>query len=145
MGFSDHSLSYLSWKVKQMNNTNNYANVIMFRKTSGVDIDAFKDEMRSQNWSEVEECGCLDDAVSQWEKLVMEVVDKHMPVRVKRVKKKHSPWINEFIFELMKKRDKSKKNAKLHNKVEDWREYKKIRNKVTLEIKKGKVLALAEQ
>ena len=68
----------------------------------------------------------------------MNVVEKHMPIRNKKVKKKQSPWISEFIFDLMKKRDKVKSRAKRNQKDEDWREYRKLRNKVTFEIKKAK-------
>ena len=52
VGFSDHALSYLSWKVQRINNTNNHAKVISFRKSKGVDNDAYK----VQDWSKVETC-----------------------------------------------------------------------------------------
>ena len=136
VGFSDHSLSFLSWKVKHLNDANTCAKFISFRKSRGVDIDAFKTDMRSKNWSRVETSSSLDEAVFQWEELVMNVVDKHMPIRTKKVKKKHSPWLNESIFDMMKKRDKMKKKAKVSHKDEDWKEYRKMRNKVTFEIKK---------
>ena len=112
--------------------------MISFRKSKGVDNDAFKAEIRVQDWSKVETCENVDEAVTQWETLVLDIVDKHMPIRTKRVKKKQSPWLNEFLFDLMKKRDKIKKRAKLYNKENDWKEYRKMRNKVTFEIKKAK-------
>ena len=71
VGFSDHSL----WKVKYLNDANTCANFVSFRKSRGVDIDAFKADMRSKNWSRVETSSSLDEAVFQWEELVMNVVD----------------------------------------------------------------------
>ena len=53
-------------------------------KSKGVDIDALKMDMRSQNWPQVETSCSLDVAVFQWEKLVMNVIDKHMPIRTKK-------------------------------------------------------------
>ena len=145
VGFSDHSLSCLSLKVHQVNDTNNYAKVISFRKSKGVDIGAFKDEMRSQDWSTVENSCTLDEAVATWENIVMKVVDKYMPIKMKKVRKKDSPWINQSIFDLMKKRDKIKKRAVIHNKAEDWKDYRKMRNKVTIEIKRAKKSYYAEK
>ena len=68
----------------------------------------------------------------------LDVVDKHMPIKTKRVKKKHSPWMNAFIFDLMKQRDKIKKKAKSNQLDDYWKQYRKMRNKVTLEITKAK-------
>ena len=80
--------------------------MISFRISEGVDNDAFKAEIRVQDWSKVETCENIDEAVTQWETLVLDIVDKHMPIRTKRVKIKQSPWLNEFLSDLMKKRDK---------------------------------------
>ena len=68
----------------------------------------------------------------------MNVVEKHMPIRNKKVKNTQPPWISEFIFDLMKKRDKVKSKAKRNQREEDWKEYRQLRNKVTFEIKKAK-------
>ena len=137
VGFSDHSLSYISWKTNNINDTNN-VKFITFRKSKGVDIEAFKMDMGSQNWSSIESLSSIDEAVCKWEEILTSVVDKHMPIRTKRVKKKQSPWLNETIFNLMKKRDKIKKKAKVSHTNDDWKEYRKTRNKVTFEIKKAK-------
>ena len=45
----------------------------------------------------------IDVATENFEKLLFLVVNKHMPVKTRRVRKTQSPWLNEAIFELMKK------------------------------------------
>ena len=46
-----------------------------------------------------------------WEKLLLEVVNSHMPSRQKRVKNKPSPWMTSDIIKIIKERDKLKAKA----------------------------------
>ena len=50
----------------------------------------------------------IDEAVNKWQELLLEVVDKHLPTRQKRIRKNTSPWMNSDIFKLMKQGDKEK-------------------------------------
>ena len=68
-----------------------------------------------------------------------------MPIKTKRVKQKHSPWLNDSIFDLMKQRDKMKKKAKVTRNEDDWKSYRKMRNTVTYEIKKAKKLYYSDK
>lgn len=136
-GLSDHSMSYLTWKA-HINNNHSSVNYITFRKSHQIDFNKLKADLSSQNWAEVEECIDLDHAVDKWEELFLVKIDKHMPLKKTRVRKTHSPWLNENIFGLMKDRDKMKSKAK--NKKEEiyWKQYRHLRNKVTFEIRRAK-------
>ena len=111
---------------------------VTFRKSRGVDLEGLKRDMRNQNWNDLKLYDDIDDAVPKWEELVIEILDKYMPFKTKRVRNKRSPWLNDMIFKLMKERDKMKNKAKL-NKVERyWKEYRRLKNKVTFENRKAK-------
>ena len=111
---------------------------VTFRKSRGVDLEGLKRDMRNQNWNDLKLYDDIDDAVPKWEELVIEILDKYMPFKTKRVRNKRSPWLNAMIFKLMKERDKMKNKAKL-NKVERyWKEYRRLKNKVTFENRKAK-------
>ena len=45
-GVSDHSMSYLIWKAHQAQSGVNY---VTFRKSKGVDTDAFRSDLSQQN------------------------------------------------------------------------------------------------
>ena len=94
--------------------------------------------MRSQPWKTIVNNSDLDEAVNKWQELLLQVVDKHMPIRRKRIRKNTSPWMNTNIFKLMKERDKAKKSAGKRKDKDLMDKYRKLRNKVTAEVKKSK-------
>lgn len=46
-----------------------------------------------------------------WKSLLLEVVNKHAPMRKRKVKSKPSPWITSKLRQKMRKRDFLKKQA----------------------------------
>ena len=135
VGMSDHSLSYLVWKFSHQNDL---PRTIQYRNFRNVVKEDFKNDLRNQPWKEIMSYSDLDEAVHKWHELLLEVVDKHLPTRKKRIRKNTSPWMNSDIFKLMKKRDKAKKMA-CKNKDKDLMDnYRILRNKVTAEVKKMK-------
>ena len=82
-----------------------------FRKSRGVDWDAFHEDLRNETWNIIETFDDIDDAVKIWEEMVLSVINKHMPFKTKRMRKNNSPWLNDNIFKLMKERDNAKKKA----------------------------------
>ena len=135
-GMSDHYLSYLIWKCKQTSPNETY---VTFRKSNNVDLESFKSDLRNQNWKRVEQCSDINEAIDVWEKMLLEVVNKHMPLKTRRVRKTPSPWMNSKILSLMKQRDKVKlKASKTKNDDDLWKLYRRMKNKVTTEIRKSK-------
>ena len=66
----------------------------------------------------------VDTIFTDWNKIFLTVLDKHAPVKTKRVKKDTQPeWFNDEIKEAIKKRDAYHKNK-------DWKQYKQWRNNV---------------
>ena len=133
-GMSDHSISYLQWNCE----ATSPPRLISFRNCKNLDPDKFRDDVRGQDWSKLAECQTIDEAVSTWQNLLLRVVNKHMPIRCKRIRDRDSPWMKSDIYKLMRKRDKIKKKA---CKLKDEKlmcVYRKLRNKVSSEIAKAK-------
>ena len=133
-GMSDHSISYLIWYSK----TSASPRLNSFRSCKNLDAEKFRDDIQNQAWSELTDCETVDEAVEVWQKLLLNVVNKHMPMRTKRVRDRDSPWMTSDIYKLMKKRDKLKKKACKLKDEKLMGEYRKLRNKVTAEIGKAK-------
>ena len=66
------------------------------------------------------------------------VVNKHIPLCHKRIRKNACPWITDDIVDLMKQRDNVHRAALLSKEDELWRSYRTLKNKVTHIIRKGK-------
>ena len=73
---------------------------------NNLSIESYLEDLTSQNWQLVYDCTCLDNAVDVWQKLLLDVVNSHMPTRQKRVKSKTSPWLTSDIIKAIKERDK---------------------------------------
>ena len=68
----------------------------------------------------------------QWNKLFMNIVDKHVPLKIKRVKHKYQPdWFNIDILQAIKERDHFKSSNM-------FAEYKHARNIVIKLIRKAR-------
>ena len=135
LGMSDHSMSYLIWKG---NNSKSEPRYVEYRNMKKINKESFKQNLMDQPWHAIEHYTNLNEAVHRWEELLMQVVNKHMPIRRKRVKQQSCPWMNANIHKLMKKRDKLKKRACKEKDNNLMKQYRSLRNKVTGEIKKAK-------
>ena len=73
-----------------------------------------------------------DDILEAWSDLFLEVVDKHVPIKLHRVKHKKQPeWITPDILDAIKCRDR-------HKSLANENEYKFWQNKVTKLIRNAK-------
>ena len=63
------------------------------------------------------------------------VADKRAPLRDRRVKDKHSPWLTSQIRKLIIERDLLKKKAIKTGEPDQWKQYKLYRNKVNIAIR----------
>ena len=73
-----------------------------------------------------------------WKHLLASVIDKHAPLRTKRVKNKRSPWISNELLREIHKRDFLKKKAASTNDPSIWKQFKDARNKASNLVKKAK-------
>ena len=73
----------------------------------------FLNDLNQQPWAEV--CHNAADPNKMWQiwkSLLMETIDKHAPIRIKRVGKKNSPWVTgELIKRILFERDSLKKRT----------------------------------
>ena len=68
------------------------------------------------------------------------MVEKHAPIRTKRVRSKNSPWITTDLKERMHNRDTLKIKAMKSKDLHDWANFERMRDKVDTEIKAAKEL-----
>jgi hypothetical protein len=95
-------------------------------------MDYFLYDLSSSNFADVYNCSDANDAVALWYDIFLPIVDKHAPIRRKRVKHQTLPgWMSTDIVEAMKLRDRLKKDNQFNK-------YKKQRNIVSELVKKAK-------
>ena len=114
------------------------------RNTKRLNIEELKADLSQVSWDDVLTNSDPLDAYEAWFLKFKTVLDKHAPLRKKRVRQKEAPWINVDILNKIRERDDMKKKANTSKSEDDWKSYKKLRNAVTDMIRKAKRLYVSE-
>ena len=83
----------------------------------------------------------IDDpalAWSTWKTLFTEACDKHAPLKTTTVRGDPCPWMSNYVKDMMRQRDYLHCKAIKTKSEADWNSYKKLRNEVTLLMRKEK-------
>ena len=68
----------------------------------------------------------INDIVDAWYKILKAVINEHLPLKQKRVKRRNQPkWFNVNILKEISTRDNSLKKARKSNLERDWDQYKR--------------------
>ena len=91
LGISDHSLVFMTIKIR-------YERVgtrctIESRDYKSVNSDKFLNDLVQLSWDLISLEPNPTAMWDAWKTLFMEIIDKHAPLKTKRISKKHSPWI----------------------------------------------------
>ena len=127
IGISDHSLVYVFHKLS-INFRKGHTSII-YRNFKTFNRAKFRNDIYNEN------CKFLDSGLdpnqmwTEWKTKFLQIVDKHAPIRIKRVRSKNCLWITAGLKERMHNRDTLK--IKEIN-------FKRMRNKVNTEIKAAK-------
>ena len=73
-----------------------------------------------------------------WKTQFLVCIDKHAPLKKKRIGNKNSPWITDELVRKMRKRDSLKKKTEQSKDQTLWPAYKAARNEVNNSIKYAK-------
>ena len=104
ISISNHSLIYAYPKLSvslplKGHSTVNYRNFKNFYPIK------FRHDIRLQNWSYINDFNNPNDMWDAWKTTFNSNVEKHVPLRTKRVKASISPWITSHLKDEMHKRN----------------------------------------
>ena len=109
-GLSDHSLVYCVVKsglIKVLSRT------VEYRSSKSYNKQSFVKDLNNVPWYVAfNNTNDLDNCVSIWNKLFLEVAEEHAPTKTRRIRGAPTPWMSSKIFILMKDRDYHLKAAK---------------------------------
>lgn len=130
---SDHKPVICTWSAKRPKPEPKGHTYVRYRCFKHFDKDVFCDDLADTDFDVLTlDSVDVNKAASAWSTTFLSIVDKHIPMRVKRVRHSAVPgWMNSDIKQAMRVRDKMKKDQLFD-------EYKKQRNKVTELIRKAK-------
>ncbi|XP_072047173.1 uncharacterized protein [Amphiura filiformis] len=113
------------------------------RKYKNFDENKFRLDIANTNWCNITNQSNIDDAVSNFENVFLEIANKHAPLKRKRIRQTNSsPWLTDDILAAMRERDQMKKRASKENCLLLWEDFRKLRNRVNCLIKESKRMYL---
>ena len=131
IGLSDHYPVFLTRKIS-MQGPKNIHYTIKYRSFKNFDEIKFIEDLQTIPWDVVKVFEDVDDALETWYSLMSDVIDKHIPLKHHRVKRKNQPsWLTSEIIESIKTRDRFKA-------LGNQEQYKAWRNKVVNLIQQSK-------
>ena len=90
-------------------------------------------------------CTDPEEALSVWYNVYLSVINRHAPLKHKRVKHPKLPaWLNKDVMQLTAERDKLKKEKRFFVCLFFLSKYKKLRNKLKSQVRKNKKGLLSE-
>ena len=131
MSISDHYAVFGNRKLKNCVKSNAHQ-TITYRSFKNFDESRFINDMHAVPWETIEYFSDINEIVEVWNKMFLEIVNKHAPLKLHRIKSKYQPdWLTPQILDCIEERDKCKLSGKID-------EYRMLRNKVSTMIDKAK-------
>ena len=132
LGLSDHFPVFLSRKTNSSHGPKNTHFTISYRSFKNFNEHNFINDLKSTPWDVIKVFDDTNDIVETWSSLFNDIVDKHLPLKKHRVKRKQQPkWLTVDIIDAIKTRDRFKS-------INNHEEYRVWRNKVSKMIKFSK-------
>ena len=138
ISISDHSLVYVYRKLSI--DFPKGHNSIIYRSFKKFNRSEFRNDICNHDWEFLNLTEDPNQLWSEWKTKFQLIVDKHAPIRSKRVRSKNSPWISIDLKQRMHMRDVLKIKAIKSNNPHDWVNFRRMRNKVNTDIKSAKEL-----
>ena len=97
--------------------------------------EKFLNDLNQLSWANVDLHSNPNDMWREWKEMFLGCVDEHAPLKLKRIRKKRSPWMTNELLCKFRKRDFLKKKAISSNNSATWDLLKRARNHANNTIK----------
>ena len=129
---SDHDLPYVVLRIKKERRKLTY---MTGRSFKGYAADRFYKDMSEVPWSLLDIFDDAEDKLYAFNFLFNDILDKHAPIKMMKIRGRPNPYVTEEIRELMRIRDNWKKIAKKSKNSYAWLQYKICCREVKREIR----------
>ena len=85
-------------------------------------------------------CDNVDTAVKLFTERFTRVLDQQAQMKIFQTRKNYAPWLSLDTKSLIIQRNEAQARAALSNTEDDWRAFRKIRNKVNSKLKAEKII-----
>lgn len=108
------------------------------RDFKNLNYDRFDADLRSIPWNIIYELDNIDSKIDFLNDTITTLLDIHAPFKTYRLTKPYAPWLTDVIKIMIIDRDRALKKYRITNNPRHWKNYKQLRNMVTVAIKREK-------
>ena len=109
LGLSDHFPLFVTKKLNSSSVLKKSHHSISYRSFKNFNETEFINDLSSTPWDVIKIFDDTNDIVESWSSLFLDIIDKHLPLKQHRVKRKQQPKrLNGEIIEAIKTRDRYK-------------------------------------
>ncbi|CAB3985461.1 Hypothetical predicted protein [Paramuricea clavata] len=137
-GISDHNLVSFSM---DFNPRKVPPRIVTIRNCKKMEIEKFKLDLQNAPWCTCEMFDDIEDKCSVWTDIFKDICEEHAPKRKVKLRRQTLPWMRHKMNRRYKALQKAKKER---NNEGLWKEYRKLRNEVTAELRRAKSTYFAE-
>ena len=101
---SDHFLVWVDLELEVPINRQESSETVSYRDFKTLNTKAFKDDICHSALSQSISSLSLDEAVAKYNDVLTGLMDKHCPVISKKMRRNHTPWMDEELRNLRRKR-----------------------------------------
>lgn len=124
--FSYHNLLYLSYRIRTPKRK---PKLLHLRSYKGMNLEALQRDASNIDWSPVADTSDIDQKVNLFNNIILELYDRHAPVRLVKVKREPAPWITSEIQDAMARKDRAKRKYERRPTTDNLSHYKIARNR----------------
>ena len=136
LSISDHNLIFAIRKIGIPRRSPRYVETRNFKKFNA---NAFLSDIKNSHLPQFDSnLVNINETWHIWKSNFLNILNKHAPRRVIKVRNKPAPWLNSEIKKEMFKRDSLKKKAIKSGSQNDWLTFKKAKNAVNYSIRCAK-------
>lgn len=122
---SDHCLIYCTLRVNKCHDISKYVTYRDFKKFIYADFYA---DLIQVKWDTILYISDINDKIKFLNSYILQLFDKHAPVKTAYISKPYAPWLTPTIKIMMRERNKLLSKYKRTEKLEAWVQYKQFRN-----------------
>lgn len=135
-GFSEHDLIYAVFdlSVPRIENHN-----ITYRNFAQVDSESLLKDVETAKWADVYQAKDIDSKLSQFNNIMIGLLDTHAPLRTKNTKHFIAPWMTNDIRIAIRRRNRIRKKYNKTKSDVDLCNFRSVRNQVKQMIRSAKM------
>ena len=127
-GFSDHDLIFGIRKISSK--LNREPKIVRSRQLKHYNKNEFMLSLKQVDWKVILEGEDINTMSTKFEDQFIAILDKHAPLRERKVKNSYAPYIDHELRHKMFIRDLHKKRFNKSRNPDDWARFKKLRNEI---------------